>query len=248
MMSMTICLMLHGLGPPPAYVSEGEARYWLPAERFAYILELVRRALNPVRITFDDGNDTDVRTALPALRDAGLSASFFIPSDRIGQTGYLGEAGIRELRAAGMEIGSHGCAHISWTQVPNETIAEDVARSIGRLSSILGEKVETVAVPFGECNLRVLRVLRALGVRRVYTSFRGPCRNDAWLVRRYCITADMPEAAIRELLTKHHTRIDAAVSFLREWKHAGWASFWRVTSESSARDRDRDDAARCRPE
>ena len=245
---MKICLMLHGLGPPPPHVPAGEARYWLPAERFAYILELVRRTRNPVHITIDDGNASDVRIALPALRDAGLSASFFIPSDRIGEAGYLGEADIRELRAAGMEIGSHGCAHITWTQVPDGTMAEDVTRSVARLSSILGEKVETVAVPFGECDLRVLRVLRVLGIRRVYTSFRGPCREDAWIVRRNCITADMPEAAIRDLLMKSHTAIDATAAFLREWKHAGRASFWPAFSELSARDRDRDDAARYRPE
>jgi peptidoglycan/xylan/chitin deacetylase (PgdA/CDA1 family) len=225
-MSMKICLMLHGLGSPPPGTSEDAARYWLPVERFAYILELVRRTHNPVRITFDDGNATDVRIALPALLDAGLSASFFIPSDRIGQAAYLSEAGIRELRAAGMEIGSHGSAHITWTEVPDAAIAEDVSRSVGRLSSILGERVETVAVPFGECDLRVLRVLRGLGIQRVYTSFRGPCRRNAWLVQRDCIRAEMPEAAIRELLTKRYTAIDVAMSFLRMWRHAAQASLW----------------------
>jgi hypothetical protein len=94
------------------------------------------------------------------------------------------------------------------------------------LSSILGERVETVAVPFGECDLRVLRVLRTLGIRRVYTSFRGPAVESAWLVPRDCITADMPDATIRDLLTKNHTVIDAAVSFLRELRHAGRASLW----------------------
>jgi len=220
--------MLHGLGPPAPHICEDEARYWLPAERFAYILELVRRTPNPVHITIDDGNASDVTIALPALRDAGLSASFFIPSDRIGEAGYVSEADIRELRAAGMEIGSHGCAHITWTEVPDETIAEDVTRSIGRLSSVLGERVETVAVPFGECDLRVLRLLRTLGIRRVYTSFRGPGREGAWLVRRDCITADMPDATIRDLLTKKYTAVDATMSFLREARHAGRASLWAV--------------------
>jgi peptidoglycan/xylan/chitin deacetylase (PgdA/CDA1 family) len=228
---MKICLMLHGLGPPPPGISEFEARYWLPAERFAQIVDLVRHTGNQVHFTFDDGNATDVRIALPALRDAGLSASFFIPSDRIGQAGHVSEGDIRALRAAGMEIGSHGCAHITWTQVPDEAVAQDVTRSIGRLGSILGERVDTVAVPFGECDLRVLRVLRALGIRRVYTSFRGPCRKDAWIVRRYCITADLPDTALSELLTKRYTAIDAAVAFLREWKHAGRASLWPALSE-----------------
>jgi peptidoglycan/xylan/chitin deacetylase (PgdA/CDA1 family) len=229
---MRICLMLHGLGPPPPGISEFEARYWLPPEQFAQIVDLVRHTHNQVHFTFDDGNASDARIALPALRNAGLCASFFILTDHIGQPGHVSEGDIRTLRAAGMEIGSHGCAHISWMQVPDETIAQDVTRSIARLSSILGERVETVAVPFGDCDLRVLRVLRALGIRRVYTSFRGPCRKDAWLVRRHCITADMPEVAIRELLTKRYTAIDAATAFLREWKHAGRASLWAAIKDS----------------
>jgi peptidoglycan/xylan/chitin deacetylase (PgdA/CDA1 family) len=228
-MSVKICLMLHGLGPPPPSIPECEVRYWLPAERFAQIVDLVRHTHNQVHFTFDDGNATDVRIALPALRNAGLSASFFIPSDHIGQPGRVDEDDIRTLRAAGLEIGSHGGAHISWAQSPDETVAQDITRSIHRLSSILGERVETVAVPFGECDLRVLRILRALGIRCVYTSFRGPCRKHAWLVRRYCITADIPEATIRELLTKNYAAIDMAVAFLREWKHVGPATLWPAT-------------------
>ncbi|MDE2135623.1 MAG: polysaccharide deacetylase family protein [Alphaproteobacteria bacterium] len=226
---MEICLMLHGLGPPPPHVAADEAAYWLTTETFARVLDLVRQTHNHVRITFDDGNVTDARIALPALREAGLSAAFFIPSDRIGETGYLSEGDIRELRAAGMEIGSHGCAHIRWPQVPSEVVAEDVTRSIARLSSILGEKIETAAVPFGDCNLRVLRVLRTLGMRRVYTSFRGPSRDGAWLVRRDCLTAGMSQARIRELITKTYTAVDGAISFLRMWRHAGPASNWPAT-------------------
>ena len=223
---MKICLMLHGLGSPPPSISEFEARYWLPVEKFAYIIGHIRRTHNPVHITFDDGNDTDARIALPVLRDAGISASFFIATDHIGQAGYVCEADIQELHAAGMTIGSHGCAHVSWGQLSDKAVAQDVTRSTARLSDILGEKVDTVAVPFGECDLRVLRVLRALGIRRAYTSFRGPCREGAWLVRRTCITADMPDAALGELLTKRYTAFDAALAFLREWKHVGTATLW----------------------
>lgn len=223
---MKICLLMHGLGPTPPHIPEVELRYWLTTEKFAQVLDLVRRTCNAVQLTFDDGNATDVHIALPALRDAGLTASFFIPTDRIGRAEYLSEADIRELRAAGMQIGSHGCAHIRWTEVPNEAIVADVARSIDRLSSILGEKIETAAVPYGECDLRVLRVLRRLGLRHVYTSFPGPCRKSAWLVKRDCLTAEMTQADIGELLMTDYTGVDVALSFLRMTRHAGWASLW----------------------
>jgi len=218
--------MLHGLGPPPPHVCGDEERYWLRAKKFSHLLELVRGARHPVQITIDDGNTSDVTVALPALLAAGLTASFFIPSDRIGEEGYVNEGNIRALHAAGMEIGSHGCAHITWTEVPDEAIAEDVTRSIARLSAITGEKVTTVAIPYGECDLRVLRVLRELRVSRVYTSFPGRSRDGAWLVRRTCITADMPDAAIGDLLNKDYSAADAAMAFLRTWRHAGRATLW----------------------
>lgn len=217
---MSPCLMMHGLGTPPATITDAERRYWLPEATFAEIVALAGEA----RLTIDDGNATDVSIALPALRRAGLTASFFIPSDRIGTPGYVSEDDIRALHAAGMEIGSHGCAHVCWTQVSDAQIAHDVMHSIERLSAIIGAPVRTVAVPFGDCDRRVLRVLRSLGVSRVYTSFPGP--GGAWIVRRYCIKADVPLAAIRRLLTTNPSPADRAMAFLRTWRHAGTATLW----------------------
>ncbi len=221
---MKLHLMFHGLGAPPPHVSSDEARYWLPVETFTGILDLVR--CHPAHISFDDANATDIRIALPALKDAGLSATFFIPTDRIGEPGYLSEGDILAIRTAGMEIGSHGCAHIEWTKLPDETVAADVLRSIGRLSTILNEKVQDVAVPYGECDLRIMRVLRALGVRRVYTSFGGRNSEEAWIVRRTCLTTDMSVETIQKLLTKNYTAADDTLAFLREWRHVRHAALW----------------------
>ncbi|MDE1987422.1 MAG: polysaccharide deacetylase family protein [Alphaproteobacteria bacterium] len=223
---MSPCLLLHGLGTPPPHITDLERPYWLTMETFSHIVALARH--NEVRLTFDDGNDTDVHVALPALLSAGLTAAFFIPSDRIGRPGYVSEDDIRTLQAAGMEIGSHGRAHIRWTEVSDEAISDDVTASIDRLEEILGERVRGVAVPFGACDRRVLRLLRGLGARRVYSSFAGPDPDDAWLVRRDCLMADMPPAALERLLTKKYTAVDGTLSFLRTWRRAGEASLWRA--------------------
>lgn len=219
---MSLCLMLHGLGLPPAHVPDVEKRYWLPEATFANIIHLAGGA----RLTFDDGNDTDVKVALPALLRAEIKAAFFIPSGRIGTPHYLGEDDVRTLDAAGMEIGSHGCAHVRWTEVPDAAIVDDVTCSVERLSAIIGGPVRSVAVPYGSCNRRVLGVLRSLGIARVYSSFRGPSLRPGWLVRRNCITADMPQSAIRALLTAKPTAASAALSLLRTWRHAGRAALW----------------------
>ncbi|HUO98116.1 MAG TPA: polysaccharide deacetylase family protein [Rhizomicrobium sp.] len=219
---MKTCLMLHGIGEPRSELPAVEWPYWIPQETFYGIIELMRTA--PAQITIDDGNATDVEIALPALVDAGLSATFFIPTDRIGENHYLTEAGIRALHAAGMEVASHGCSHLRWTTVSDAEIAVDVARSIERLAAIIGAPVRSVAVPYGDCDRRVLRVLRSLGVGRVYSSFRGPDPDGGWLVRRDCVTRDMTLADVAAMLTSQPSTAETALNFLRIWRRAGHAT------------------------
>ncbi len=223
---MSVCLMLHGLGPPPAHIPEEEKPYWISEAMFAEIVSLARDT--EVHITIDDGNATDIEIALPALLTAGIKASFFIPSDRIGTPHYVSEDGIRMLRKAGMEIGSHGCAHVRWTEVPDEAIAADVIRSTERLSSIIGEPVRKVAIPFGACDRRILRVLHALGITQVYTSFSGHCMPNGWIVRRNCIKSGMTLADIETTITKKDSLACTALTFLRTWRHAGRAALWNA--------------------
>lgn len=222
---MTIHLMLHGLGVPPPRVSAGEARYWLSVEKFERILELAKR--HSAQISIDDGNDTDIRIALPALKRAGLTAFFFVPTDRVGQPGYLNADDIHALHDAGMTVGSHGCAHIEWTKVSDAEIAADVSKSIDVLSALLNEPITDVAVPFGDCDLRVMRVLHKLGMVRVFTSFRGRTSDGAWIIRRTCVTTDTSLAEIEDVLARSYTAFDDVLAFLRVWKHVGHAALWR---------------------
>jgi peptidoglycan/xylan/chitin deacetylase (PgdA/CDA1 family) len=226
---MYVCLMFHGLGTPPAELSADEKRYWTGVERFRQILDLVARAPNRIRLTFDDGNDSDVKIALPLLREAQLNATFFVIANRIGLPRHTGEDDIRALHAAGMAIGSHGCDHVAWTELSGDVIAEVVTRSFARLSAILTAPPDSVAVPFGACDTRVARVLRGLGLDRVYTSFHGPTLDSDWLVRRECITADTPMHVIEDWLTRHYNAADVAYSFLRTARHVRHAALWRTT-------------------
>jgi len=118
---MSACLMLHGIGPAPERLDPDERSYWISERAFAFVLDEVQA--HGARLTIDDGNDTDARIAMPMLMEAGLKASFFIPSDRIGTPGYVTEADIHDMHDAGMEIGSHGCAHLNWLNASDAEIA-----------------------------------------------------------------------------------------------------------------------------
>ena len=223
---MSACLMLHGIGPTPSHLDPEERPYWITEQTFGFIVEQIKTY--PALLTFDDGNDTDARIAVPLLAAAGLTASFFIPSDRIGTPGYVTEADIRAMHAAGMEIGSHGCAHLNWLNACDAEIASDVVQSIERLARIIQAPVRSVAIPFGSCDRRVLGVLRKLGLGRVYSSFRGPDVEGAWLVRRDCVTADMGPHEIFEVLSRKPDIATTALNFLRIWRRAGNAAVWEA--------------------
>jgi peptidoglycan/xylan/chitin deacetylase (PgdA/CDA1 family) len=198
-----IYLNFHGLGTAPSHIEADERPYWLTPERFEAILRLVRARdrAGRVRITFDDGNRTDVTVALPVLETFEFRAAFFLVSDRLGTPCYLGAGDVTRLRDAGMAIGSHGAAHVSWTTLHDAELTAQVARSLRVLSTLIGQPVTEVAVPFGAYDRRVLRLLRRLGVTGVYTSDTGIARPRAWLKARNTLRMDTPLEAVEALIT-----------------------------------------------
>ncbi len=215
---MDVYLNFHGLGEAGASVPEAEKPYWLPLRRFETILEIVRTARTRVHITFDDGNLSDLRLALPALRRAGLSATFFILSGRIGSPNYLGKEDIRALRAEGMGIGSHGAEHVPWTSLPDEVLAKQVANSMAALSEIIEEPVRMIAAPFGAYDRRVLAVLRRMPVDRVHTSDGGPAASWSWMIPRNSIRADRPLSDIHELVSRRNLIVDYFIFGRHQWR------------------------------
>ena len=109
-------LCFHGIGTPGRELEPDEDLYWVSVAQFEEFLEVIGKYPS-VRITFDDGNASDVAHALPALRRHNLTAAFFIISGRLDQPGSLATAEVRSLVQAGMTVGSHGMRHIPWRSV-----------------------------------------------------------------------------------------------------------------------------------
>lgn len=231
---MKICLKLHGLGTPTPAALSDEHSFWTGEERFARILSLAAQHPEHIHLTFDDGNESDARIALPALLAAGLKASFFFSTDFIGTPGYANEEDIRALASAGMEIGSHGCRHVSWAGLSGDEITEDVICSFARLQTILGAPVHVVAAPYGDCDFRILRILHKLRVRRVYTSLPGPTLDSDWLVRRHVITTETTSETATEWLTRTYGIADAASALWTGIRRMGPAALWRYPPQAPA--------------
>lgn len=174
---------LHGLGDPPSFIPPDENQFWLPRSFFVELLECVAH-LPQVRLTFDDGNESDFEVALPELVKRGLRAQFFILAGRIGQRGYLDATQIREMASEGMGIGLHGMDHRSWAECDRKDLEVEVDEARHQIESIVGRPVLRAACPFGAYNAPCLAKLRRSGFERVYTSDGGVTRPDAWLKAR----------------------------------------------------------------
>jgi peptidoglycan/xylan/chitin deacetylase (PgdA/CDA1 family) len=210
-------LNFHGLGAAGPELGP-EVPYWLDENRFRSILGLVGRATGTPLITFDDGNASDVEIALPALKDFRLTATFFILSDRIGQAGYLSASDIRALHGAGMGIGSHGAAHVRWTELASEALEGQISRSLSVLTDIVGTPVRGVAVPFGAYDRRVLAILGRCAVDRVFTSDGGPASPRSWVVARNTIRSDTPLSLVERWLRRGFSPVERGVGVLRGWR------------------------------
>jgi peptidoglycan/xylan/chitin deacetylase (PgdA/CDA1 family) len=115
-----------------------------------------------VAITFDDGFRSVVRDAAPILIERGLRATVFCVAQHVGgrsdwpsrrestaTTPLADEDELRELVAAGFEIGSHGATHAPLVSGGSSFLEEEVVESRTVLESVLETQVGSFALPYG---------------------------------------------------------------------------------------------------
>jgi peptidoglycan/xylan/chitin deacetylase (PgdA/CDA1 family) len=214
----TINLTFHGIGEPGRELEPGERDVWVSRARFLDVLDAVA-GRHDVRITFDDGNASDVEQALPALRSRGLTGTFFVVAGRIGAPGYLDAGGIRVLAAGGMTVGSHGMWHRPWRGLDASGAHEELVDARRMLEDVVGRPVTEAACPFGAYDRRTLRALRRAGYRHVYTSDRGTAHGRQWLQARTTLRAhDGDEQLGRILAGEPRSALRRAKLTVKRWR------------------------------
>lgn len=108
-----------------------------------------------VTLMFDDGEDNAFTEAKPVLDTHSLVASAVIPTNAIGQQGFMTSSQIKNLAASGWEIVSHGINHEDLTTLNNKTMRQELYGSKRRLER-LGLKIKNFALPFGAYNADIL--------------------------------------------------------------------------------------------
>jgi peptidoglycan/xylan/chitin deacetylase (PgdA/CDA1 family) len=182
-------ICFHGIGTPWRALELGEERYWITADAFHAILDAIAEAPG-IRISFDDGNASDLDIGLPALLERKLVGSFFVIAGRLGSRGSLDADGLRELRRHGMMIGTHGMDHRPWRNLAPRDKQRELIEARHRIADVVGSPVNEVALPMGSYDRRLLSDLKHLGYTAVHTSDRRTARDGAWLQPRFSVLAE----------------------------------------------------------
>lgn len=214
-------LCFHGIGTPGRELDPGEDAYWITPRLFEQVLDLVvgRR---DVRLSFDDGNASDARIGLPALRERGLRAEFFPIAARIGQPGSTDRDDLHQLVAAGMTIGSHGMNHRPWRGMADPELTLELVEARALIAEAAGTTVDTAACPFGRYDRRSTVRLRRLGYTRVYTSDRSSSRPSWWLQPRFSIRRGDTVESVQATVDAHDSDTirlsDYARMIVKRWR------------------------------
>ena len=150
-----------------------------------------------VRISFDDGNASDIEVGLPALLERGLTATFFVLAGRLDRPGSLGTHDVKALAAAGMGIGTHGMDHRPWRGLDPAARRRELEEARRVLADVVRAPVMEAALPLGRYDRELLGHLRQLGYTAVHTSDRRPAREGAWLQPRFSVREGDTAASVR---------------------------------------------------
>jgi peptidoglycan/xylan/chitin deacetylase (PgdA/CDA1 family) len=155
-------------------------------------------------LTFDDGFKSVATTAMPVMERNNLKATVFCLGSHFGETSqwdiysgntHLSKNEIRELAAAGHEIGSHSLTHAYLPFLSSTEVQRELADSKSILEDITGKAVTSLSFPYGGWNTRIWNIARETGYTAA-TLYRGHSSAATGLfpvfgVYQYDTVADM---------------------------------------------------------
>ena len=197
-----VILNFHGIGVPQGELEPGESDYWISNDFFSETLMLADQLRDQVKssVTFDDGNLSDLLYGAKGLARYNMKATIFVLSSRIGQPGYLGPQEILELQEMGHEIGTHGADHLDWTKLNAKGFVREFETARTEIETLIGQRVESAAIPFGSYNGTVLKALSGQGYERVYSSDGGAWHAGHFPIPRNSLKAGMTVTEVKAML------------------------------------------------
>ncbi len=185
---------------------------------FVTLAELARRAGGGTpepglaAVTFDDGMRNNHAVALPILQQYGIPATVYVTIGFIGGSSpWIGEGGdgammeeseLRELAAAGWELGAHTMTHPDLSTLAYDDCRREIEDSRHALEEIAAVEVETFAYPFGRYGEAAVAAARDAGLLAAVTTGSGSW--EPYTMTRAMIGAIDPLAVVSLKLTDRY--------------------------------------------
>lgn len=136
----------------------------------------------PVMINFDDGYKDFYTNAFPILQKYEMTGTVFVIVKSVGSGAYMNWDQIKEISAAGIEIGSHTMYHPVLTN--SRKAKWEIEESKRVLEETLGVEITTFAYPSGKWNSYVENLVKEAGYRtaRSFTTGDGITRENLFHV------------------------------------------------------------------
>ena len=107
------------------------------------------------------------------LNPSGFVATFFVITARVGRSHDLTWAEMKEMQAAGMEIGNHTVSHLDETKYSRARTDAQVQGAQHAIETNLGVTPVSFAYPSGSTPTNLVASVRASGIEVAYTTVRG---------------------------------------------------------------------------
>jgi peptidoglycan/xylan/chitin deacetylase (PgdA/CDA1 family) len=128
-----------------------------------------------IGLTFDDGYEDFLHTAVPIMENLGCSATVFViagmPVENDWEHAFtprprlplLNAEGVREASERGMEVGSHSMTHARLSSAKPDLLEREVSDSRRVLNEVLGRVVEGFCYPYGDLDSAAVEAARRAG-------------------------------------------------------------------------------------
>lgn len=146
-----------------------------------------------VVLTFDDGYDDGMTTAVPLLVKYGARGTFYVSSGFVGTPHHLTWRQMRAMRAAGMEVACHGTEHLDLSTLDRAGQEREAGGCMKRFAHYLaGPPPTTYAYPAGKYDATTLTIMHDLGIRAAFTEIPGDVTGLAtpWTLPRLRVRHD----------------------------------------------------------
>ena len=141
-------------------------------------------------LTIDDGLLSFYKKAWPILREKKIPFILFVNTREVGSFNYMNWDQILELyKNDFVEIGNHSHSHEYLADKDNETIKDDILKSIEIFKSKLGTNSKFFSYPFGEYSLSFKKIIKDLGFKYAFGQHSGVIdeTKDLWELPRFPI-------------------------------------------------------------